>query len=80
MNLYFVFEHCPNGDFARFLKKKGKLDEDLSAIYGAEILLALEAIHSQKIMHRDLKPENILIDSTNHLKVIDFGDAKEEAD
>ena len=52
----------------------------MSAIYGAEILLALEAVHRQKIMHRDLKPENILIDSTNHLKVIDFGDAKEDTD
>ena len=29
------------------------------------------------IMHRDMKPENLLIDSEKHLKVIDFGDAKE---
>ena len=28
-------------------------------------------------MHRDLKPENILISEDKHLKLIDFGDAKE---
>ena len=28
-------------------------------------------------MHRDLKPENILIDARCHLKLIDFGDAKQ---
>ena len=28
-------------------------------------------------MHRDLKPENLLIDEDMHIKLIDFGDAKE---
>ena len=37
-------------------------------------------IHEMKIMHRDMKPENLLIDSQKHLKLIDFGDAKEFTD
>ena len=28
-------------------------------------------------MHRDIKPENILIDANRHLRLIDFGEAKE---
>ena len=45
--------------------------------YAAEMVLALEFIHGKNIMHRDLKPENIMIGEDGHLRVIDFGDAKE---
>ena len=42
----------------------------------AEALLAIQGIHRAYICHRDLKPENILLDSLNHLKLADFGEAK----
>jgi serine/threonine protein kinase len=45
-------------------------------LYVAEIVLGLEYLHSKGIIHRDLKPENILIDSSGHLKIIDFGLSK----
>lgn len=48
----------------------GKLDEDISMIYAAEIVAALECIHKSKIMHRDLKPENIMINKDFHLKIV----------
>ena len=41
---------------------------------------ALSHCYDSKIMHRDLKPENLLIDEDMHIKLIDFGDAKEYAD
>ena len=53
-------------------------DEDTSRFYAAEIALILEFLHDLKgIAYRDLKPENILIDAEGHLKLVDFGFAKE---
>lgn len=50
---------------------------ELTKYYTAEIISALEYIHSKGIVHRDLKPENILLDSKFHIKLTDFGDAKQ---
>lgn len=37
----------------------------------------MEYIHSLNVVYRDLKPENILIDFDGHVKLADFGLAKE---
>lgn len=39
----------------------------------AELVLAIEYLHSMDIVHRDLKPDNMLIDNSGHLKLADFG-------
>ena len=44
--------------------------------YAAEIILALEYLHSKKILYRDLKPENVLIHRDGHIKLADFGLSK----
>lgn len=48
---------------------------DTARFYLAEIVEAVEYLHSKNIIHRDLKPENILILSSGHLKLTDFGTA-----
>jgi 3-phosphoinositide dependent protein kinase-1 len=75
-SLYFVLEYCPNGDILGLLRKKGRFDSDGSVFYIAEIISAVEYIHSCKVIHRDLKPENILLDKDFHIKITDFGSAK----
>ena len=58
------------------MRRNRKFPEEVAKFYLAEILLALEEIHSRKIIYRDLKPENILLDQYGHIKITDFGLSK----
>lgn len=55
----------------------GIKNEQVAKFYIAEIIIALEFIHAKNIIYRDLKPENILIDIDGHIKISDFGLAKQ---
>ncbi len=75
---FFVLDFMAGGDFFAFLKRHRKLDENQVRFYAAEVLLALEYMHSYEppIAYRDLKPENIMIGIDGHIKLTDFGFAK----
>jgi len=73
---FFVMEYVNGGDLENLLQNCGPIEERYSRLYVAEIILALEYLHSKNILHRDLKPANILIDSSGHLKLTDFGLSK----
>ncbi|KAF9381988.1 pkb-activating kinase-like protein [Podila verticillata] len=75
-SLYYVLELCQNGELLTFIKKLGSFDENCTRFYVAQILTAVEYVHSQGVIHRDLKPENILLDSRMYVKLTDFGTAK----
>ncbi|KAJ8298650.1 hypothetical protein KUTeg_022710 [Tegillarca granosa] len=71
-----VMEYLIGGDVKSLLSVYGYFDEDMSRIYTAEVILALEYLHSHSIIHRDIKPDNMLITSKGHLKLTDFGLSK----
>ncbi|KAH9758651.1 putative serine/threonine protein kinase IRE4 [Citrus sinensis] len=75
-NLYLVMEYLNGGDLYSLLRKVGCLEEDVARIYIAELVLALEYLHSLGIVHRDLKPDNLLIAHDGHIKLTDFGLSK----
>ncbi|MCJ1466860.1 serine/threonine protein kinase, AGC [Pseudocyphellaria aurata] len=75
--LYMLLDYCPGGEVFTYLRRAKRFDEDTSRFYAAEIVLILEFLHDvHGIAYRDLKPENILIDAEGHLKLVDFGFAK----
>ncbi|KAK9914085.1 hypothetical protein M0R45_037883 [Rubus argutus] len=75
-NLYLVMEYLNGGDLYSLLRNLGCLDEHMAHIYIAEVVLALEYLHSLNVIHRDLKPDNLLIGQDGHIKLTDFGLSK----
>ena len=73
--LYFLTDYAANGSLSRVIKKV-TLPIETCRFFIAEIIIALEFLHTNSIIHRDLKPENILLDSDFHVKICDFGEAK----
>lgn len=70
----FIMDYMPGRDLDYWIEETGGLEEREDAkFYTAELVLAIEYLHSQNIVHRDLKPQNILIDPKGHLKLADFG-------
>ena len=53
---------------------------DHARFYLAETISALESLHARNIIYRDLKPENIMLARDGHIKLIDFGFAKQLTD
>ncbi|TMW56013.1 hypothetical protein Poli38472_008661 [Pythium oligandrum] len=55
----------------------GALSERAVLFYAAEIVQALEFVHTMGFVYRDLKPQNILLSSDGHIRLADFGVTEE---
>ncbi|KAH0777669.1 hypothetical protein KY290_009080 [Solanum tuberosum] len=75
-SLYMALESCEGGELFDQITRKGRLSEDEACFYAAEVVDALEYIHSMGLIHRDIKPENLLLTSDGHIKIADFGSVK----
>mmetsp|Transcript_39419 Transcript_39419/g.109647 ORF Transcript_39419/g.109647 Transcript_39419/m.109647 type:complete len:364 (-) Transcript_39419:79-1170(-) len=78
--LFLLLEFVNGGELFSHLRKQGRLPDPDAKFYAGEIVLAFAYLHSRNIIYRDLKPENLLIDCEGHMKITDFGFAKEVED
>ena len=78
--LYMLMEFVPGGELFSYLRNRGRFSATTGLFYSAEIVCAIEYLHSKEIVYRDLKPENILLDRDGHIKLTDFGFAKKLVD
>lgn len=78
--LYMVLEYIHGGELFSHLRREGRFADDHARYYAAEIVLAFAYMHTMSIVYRDLKPENLLITTTGHMKITDFGFAKQIED
>lgn len=79
-NLYMVMDFVEGGELFSLLRKSQRFPNPVAKFYAAEVTLALEYLHQHQIIYRDLKPENLLLDRHGHLKITDFGFAKDVPD
>jgi protein kinase A len=70
-------EYTPGGEIFSYLRRARRFPFSTVQFYAAEITLILTYLHDVvHVAYRDLKPENILLDADGHLKLVDFGFAK----
>lgn len=82
--LLIIMEFADGGDLYRQIKarqpqKKYFKEHEVLFIF-LQLCLALEHIHTQKMMHRDLKTANVLLTTSGLVKLGDFGFSRQYED
>jgi serine/threonine protein phosphatase PrpC len=77
-SLYYVTEFFEGQTLRQWMLDHPRPSIEMVRVIVEQIAKGLRAFHRKEIIHQDLKPENILIDSTNALKIIDFGSSRVE--
>eukprot|EP00466_Bigelowiella_natans_P013495 jgi/Bigna1/137444/aug1.39_g12152 len=72
-HFHIVSEYAQNGDLHSLIVRLGPIAVENTRFTAAEILSAVEHIHSFKYVFGDLKPENVLMMESGHAKLSDFG-------
>ncbi|KAJ1729888.1 hypothetical protein LPJ61_003304, partial [Coemansia biformis] len=75
--LFFCLDYVNGGELFFHLQRERRFGENRARFYAAEITSALAYLHGMDVVYRDLKPENCLLDAQGHVRIVDFGLAKE---
>ena len=72
-NIYFLLDYFAAGDLQTQLERAGPLSGHQKKVLIAEMIVAVEELHSLNIIHRDIKPGNLLVSDDGHIVLADFG-------
>ena len=75
--IFFAMELVDCGTLKEVLIRRGRLPWREAVECAAQICAALDHAHAQGIIHRDLKPANLFLSADGHVKVGDFGLARD---
>ncbi|MDX1971217.1 MAG: protein kinase [Candidatus Sumerlaeia bacterium] len=73
---YISMELVDGSDLKKKIKTEGRIPLETFFKYSMAIASALGYAHQLGIVHRDIKPANIMLDSSDKVKITDFGIAK----
>ena len=75
--LYLLMQFCDGGDLEHKLndvrKEKGMVPDTQVLDWFVQMALALQYLHSKRILHRDLKTANVFLTAIGIVKLGDFG-------
>ncbi len=74
-SVYLVMDYMPF-DLKKLIYSPTYLDHEQVKVLMYEIMVAVNYLHSTKIVHRDIKPGNILVSPDCSIKLCDFGLAR----
>ncbi|KAI0373000.1 kinase-like protein [Pilatotrama ljubarskyi] len=72
-NVYLSIELGPGSTLFTQMRNTPRLTEPEIKFYFANIVLALEFLHTRGVVHCDVKPENLVLGADGYLLLTDFG-------
>ena len=76
--IHYIAMEYVEGDTLQEKIRQGPVENAAIISIALQIAKALHTAHDAKIVHRDIKPANIMLNSQNHVKILDFGLAKQD--
>jgi len=75
--IYWIATELVRGDTLRRMIEAGPLPAPKAVDIATQVANGLAAAHAAGLVHRDLKPDNIMVTRDGHVKILDFGLAKQ---
>ncbi len=75
--LFYVMERIDGGSIRDLLSHRGRLPWPVVVSVLKQTASALQCAHNHGVVHRDLKPSNLYLTAAGHVKLADFGIARD---